>query len=220
MAVRRLVELSLRLPENWFPVPLDPRVDLVEWATETAYTAWRLRSDAGVPEEAVGPDAGRRLVVELAGLAHNLREQLGEGQPGSSHTGVWLPVPELGVVSAVVIAQIAARSAERSPERFAAALEELAESPSPGSGHLHTQRLESELGGAPLRGLHSMTGLMDPEAGVAVLEERTCFGVFPDDCAEMVEILFIAERPAAFEDMPSQTLALLEGLELGAADAA
>ena len=123
-------------------------------------------------------------------------------------------------MSAVVIAQIAERSADRSPERFAAALEELTEAPAPGAGHLHSQRLESEVGGTPVRGLHSMIGLMDHEAGVAALEERTCFGVFPDDCADMAEVLFIAERPAAFENMAQQTLDMLEGLELAAADAA
>jgi len=218
--VRRLVELSLRLPQNWFSLPLDPTVDPVEWASETAYAAWRLRADAGVPEAAVGPDAGRRLVIELAGLAHNVREQLGVGSPGLSHASVWLPVPELGVVSAVVIAQIAERSADRSPERFAAALEELSESPAPGAGHLHSQRLESELDGTPVRGLHSMIGLMDPEVGVAALEERTCFGVFPEDCADMAEVLFIAERPAAFDDMARETLDMLAGLELATADAA
>ncbi|MDQ2625022.1 MAG: hypothetical protein M3Y20_07675, partial [Actinomycetota bacterium] len=74
--MRRIVELSLRLPEGWFPLPLEPETDLVEWASDTAYSAWRRRAEAGVPEEAVGPDAGRRLVVELAGLAQNVREQL------------------------------------------------------------------------------------------------------------------------------------------------
>jgi len=33
-------------------------------------------------------------------------------------------------------------------------------------------------------------------------------------------VLFIAERPAAFEDMPTETYALLEGLRVGVVDAA
>ncbi|NLF04425.1 MAG: hypothetical protein GX593_05410 [Actinomycetales bacterium] len=218
--MRRLADFSLALPPEWFSVPLDPTVDIVEWATETAYRAWRLRADAGVPEDAVAHDAGRRLVVELAGLAHNLREQLGGSAVGSALVSAWLPIPELGVVSAVVIVQAAERSVERSPERFAATLEELTQSPEPGAGYLHTARLEGDLRSMPLRGLHSMVGLMDPEAGVAVLEERTCFGVFPEGADAMVEVLFVAERPASFEDMPAQTRELLEGLEVSLAEAA
>lgn len=216
--MRRLVEISLRLPAGWFEVPLQgDEGDLVEWASGVAHAAWRVRADAGVPEDAVFPDAGRNVVIELTSLALNLREQLAGAAPGLVEAHAWVPLPEMGIVSAVVIGQIAERSPERSPERFAATLEALSDAES--SGALHRERLEGDLGGDPLRGLHSMVGHLDPESGVAALEERTCFGFFPAGCAEMAEILFIAERPAAFEDMPTETYALLDGLELAVAEA-
>lgn len=223
MSGRHLVEVSLDLPENWFEIPVTYGADeeLVDWATGTALAAWQLRAAAGFPEEAVFPDAGRNVAVELAGIALGLRAQLSGVEREHATAFAWVPLPEMGFVSAVVVAQLAERSPERSPERFTATLEELSEAASgPLSGDVHRQRVEGDFGGDPLRGLHSMVGHFDPEAGVAVLEERICFGIFPRDCAEMVEVLFIAERPAAFEDMPSETYALLDGLRVGVTGAA
>lgn len=68
MAVRRLVELSLELPAGWFEIPVTHGADaeLAGWATSTAHDAWQLRAAAGVSEEAVFPDAGSNVAVELA----------------------------------------------------------------------------------------------------------------------------------------------------------
>jgi len=219
--VRRLVEVSLRLPQPWFEIPVIEIDDegIVEWASETALSAWKLREAAGYSEEAVFPDAGRNLVVELSSLVLNLREQLAGAQRGLLEAHVLLQLPEMGIVSAVAIAQLAERSTERSPERFVETLESMADASDPQSGDIHRQRLDGDLGGDPLRGLHSMVGHFDPDTGVAMLEERTCFGVFPSGCDEMIEVLFIAERPAAFADMPTETYALLDGLEISAVDA-
>jgi len=207
------VEVSLSLPEAWFPLPPGEDADLVSWATETAYRAWRLRADAGVPESAVPPGAGERLVVELTGLAFSVREQV--DLDDGDYAAVWLPVPELGVVNAVVVLQSAPSSAERSPERFADTLLAMAERPAPEHGVLHTQRLEGEIPAGIVRGLHSMLGVMQPDVGVAALEERTCFGVFPRAAeGTMVEVLFAAERAASFDDMPAETLDLLSTLEV------
>lgn len=209
------VEVTLALPESWFPLPPGVATDeeVVEWATETAYRAWRLRADAGVPEEAVPPGAGERLVVELAGLAANLRDQV--DIDGGDYAAVWLPVPELGVVNAVVVVQSAPRSQERSPERFADVLLEMTEHVASGHAPLQSQRLEGEVPAGTVRGLHSMVGVAQPATGTAALEERTCFGVFPTALEEtMVEVLFIAERTASFDDMPAETLELLSSLEV------
>lgn len=208
------VEVSLSLPTAWFPLPgAGSDAEIVEWATETAYRAWRLRADAGVPEEAVAPGAGERLVVELAGLAANVREQV-DVEDGD-YAAVWLPVPELGVVNAVVIVQSAPRSPERSLDRFADVLLAMTEDAASGDGHLHAQQLEAEIPAGPVRGLHSMLGVSRAETGTVALEERTCFGVFPPDLdGTMVEVLFIAERAASFDDMPTETLALLSTLEV------
>lgn len=209
------VEVTLALPEAWFPLPAGEVTDgeIVEWANSTAYRAWRLRADAGVPEEAVPPGAGERLVVELAGLAANVRDQVGLGD--GDYAAVWLPAPELGVVHAVVIVQSAARSQERSPERFADVLLEMTEKSVSGHAPLHVQRLEGEIPAGAVRGLHSLIGISQTELGTAALEERAWFGVFPPDMADyMVEVLFIAERPASFEDMPTETLAILANLEV------
>lgn len=222
MAVRRLVELSLELPAGWFEIPVTHGADaeLAGWATSTAHDAWQLRAAAGVSEEAVFPDAGRNVAVELASLALNLRSQLAGVEQGHAVAHAWVPLPEMGFVSAVVVAQLAERSEERSPHRYVATLEALADAAGSGSGDVHRERLEGDLGGDTLRGLHSMVGHYDPDAGVAALEERTCFGIFPAHSTEMIEVLFIAERPAAFEDMPTETYALLEGLRVGVVDAA
>lgn len=220
--VRQLVEISLRLPESWFEIPLGEVEDegIVDWATSTALAAWKLREAASYSEDAVFPDAGRTLVVELSSLFLNLREQLPRAQRGLVQAHAWLPLPEMGIVSAAVIAQLAERSPERSPERFVEMLEATADSTDSQSGDIHRQRIEGDLGGEPLRGLHSMVGHFDPDTDVAMLEERTCFGIFPAGCQEMIEVLFIAERPAAFADMPTETYALLDGLEIAVTDAA
>lgn len=209
------VEVSLPLPPAWFTIPPgDPTSpDIVEWASETAYRAWRLRADAGVPEEAVAPGAGERLVVELTGLAASVREQIDDGD--GDFAAVWLPVPELGVLNAVVIVQSAPRSPERSLERFADVLLEMTTEAAGGEAYLHAERLEGEIPAGPVRGLHSMLGISQAETGTAALEERTCFGVFPPALDQtMVEVLFVAERAASFDDMPTETLDLLTGLEV------
>ncbi len=210
MPVAHKVEVTLSLPEAWFALPAGPDADVVAWATDTAYRAWRLRADAGVPESAVAPGAGERLVVELAGLAVNVREQV--DLSNGDYAAAWVPAPEFGVVSAVVLVQSAPRSPDRSPERFAEAL--LAHhAQQPGQdAHLHTQRLEGEVPAGLVRGLHTMLAVAETETGVAALEERVSLGVFPDGLDTMVEVLFVAERVASFEDMPAETLALLSTL--------
>lgn len=221
MAVMSKVRVSLGLPESWFVIPatLESDAEIAEWANETAYRAWRLRADAGVPEEAVSPGAGERLVVELAGLAANLRQQVDVA--AGDFAAVWLPVPELGVLNAVVIVRSAARTGERTVENFADALAAAAETAVEGHAQLNSQRLEAELPAGPVRGVHSMLAVAQPDGGLAALEERTWLGVFPSAHADvMVEVLFIAERVASFDDMPAETLALLGNLEIDVEEAA
>ena len=211
------VEVTLSLPEAWFALPAGPDADVVAWATETAYQAWRLRADAGVPESAVAPGAGERLVVELAGLAANVREQVDLGS--GDYAAAWIPVPELGVVNAVVLVQSAPRSPERSPERFADAMLAHLEQEPVQDAHLHTERIEGEVPAGLVRGLHSMLAVAGSDVGTAALEERMSLGVFPPDLPTMVEVLFVAERVASFADMPTETLALLSTLEVRVGDA-
>lgn len=185
---------------------------IVDWATRTAYAAWRLQADAEVPESAVAPGAGERLVVELTGLAYNVREQV--AVDGGDYGAVWVPVPQLGIVNAVVVLQTTARSAERSPERYAETLRAHVEGSSE-HAVLHTEPLESEIAAGPVRGLHMMIGVTQPELGTAALEERTAFAVFPHGHEEvMVDVMFASERAASFENMPSETLELLARLEV------
>lgn len=215
------LDISLTLPEGWFALPRASASDqeLVDWALATAGEAWSLRVAAGATEESVAPGAQERLVLELGGLAYNVREQVDTGQ--GHYAAVWVPAPELGVVTAVVIVQSAPRSAERSLDRFADALQELTEQSAEGYPHLFTQRLEGEVAAGPVRGLHSMLGVPETSTGTAALEERTSFGVFPPELPEaMVEVHFIAEKPTAFGDMPSETLDLLASLEVRSRSAA
>lgn len=215
------VEAALALPVEWFVVPgdLDSDEAIVEWCTQTAYDAWRLRADAGVPEEAVLPGAGERLVVELAGLVASVREQL--DVDGGDHAAVWLPAPEFGVVSAVVLVQPGPRTGEREISRYADVLLDGTESAATGHAPAFAQRLESDIPAGPVRGVHSMLGVLEESTRTVALEERTSYGVFPRDHEEiMIEVLFIAARTAAFEDMPAETLELLSTLQVRVGDAA
>ena len=212
-----MIEVSLSLPESWFALPLGRDADLVAWAGETAYAAWRLRADAGVPESAVLPGAGERLVVELTGLAASVHEQVTLGE--DAFAAVWLPMPELGVVNAVVVGQVADRSPERSPDTFVDTLLALADGPDLEHAVMHTQPLSAEIPLGDVRGLHAMIAVVQPDTGVSALEERTTFGVFPPDVdTYMVEVLFASERAASFGDMPTETLALLSALEVRAVE--
>lgn len=209
----RQVEVTLGLPEEWFPVPsgMGSEAEIVAWANETALAAWRLRADAGTPEEAVLPGAGERLVVELATLAFNLgdTDDVDEGDVAA----VWVPVPELGVVNAVVLARPAPRTGQRTPGEYADALLAVTEGGAEGHAPLHVQRLEGEVPAGAVHGLHAMIGVAQHDKATTALEERTHFGVFPETHDDvMVEVTFVASRVASFDDMPTETLGLLSTL--------
>ena len=202
--MRRLVELSLELPAGWFEIPVTHGADaeLAGWATSTAHDAWQLRAAAGVSEEAVFPDAGRNVAVELASLALNLRAQLAGVEQGHAVAHAWVPLPEMGFVSAVVVAQLAERSEERSPHRYVATLEALADAAGSGSGDVHRDASRATWVGTPARPALDGRALR-PDAGVMTLE-RTCFGIFRAH-TEMIEVLFIAPPPRSRTCRPRPT---------------
>ena len=201
--------LSLDLAPHWFHLP-ELGSDVVEWAVGTAYAAWQLRVEQGASEEIVVPGAGEELATGLIGIVQSLAPTLEAGAQGA----VWIPLPEHGHVAAVLVAQMGPRSADRAPGTFSQGVMALMDSEPGDSERLVVSAIEGSTPVGPAEGVHVIESDFQPGLGVAVVEERVTWAIFPEDREEMIEVVMFAHTVGTFEDLPAESLGVLDGLRV------
>lgn len=181
----RVDGFTLGLPEAW--VAVDP-VD----------EAWPVRT-----AEELGNQALLEPLVAVAATVADL-------PPGRAVAAVWVPHPELDVVSALLVGQVLPGGGAQGPEAFADEAALAGGDPALVSGTAFVADVPAgSLGGARL-----LLGHLDPELGTAALEERAVAGVFPAGSPDAVELVLVTSGPLVLDDAGQSLVDLAGSLEI------
>ena len=220
----RVVEYELSLLADWLVIPSEIP-DVPGWAALEA-DALIARSGRSVEPVDVSDvpfadrDGDGSTIDVSALLAHQLAavvEAVRETRTAGTRTVVLARRPDLGTVDAMV--NIALHH-DIAPETFARELEDMV-SQSEEQEYLFAQVVQGGVAAGYVQGAHLMIGHRDPTLGEAVahLEERVALGVFPSGSSDRFEVTAIASSVGAFDDMATEIVDLIDGLNvtLGAA---
>lgn len=200
--LQSITGLSVAVDDEWRTVPMEPG----------AGDAW---ADALIVEWGVDGIAAEALREQLARLQHAFADRVG----GQVSALVWVPVPASGYCGGGLVAMNWPRgdSGIGSPEDVlqaygAGAFLE------PGDTLLEQRVWTGEFPAGAFAGVHRVTSSPAPQGEETVIETVEYF-VFPDGSAEFVHLSFTAESISAFDDMPAQTQAVAQTVqvELGSA---
>jgi len=196
-----IVGLSVVVDESWHEIPLGAG----------AGDAWA--ADLVTAEGVQGP-AETTLQNRLATLQRNLAASVGD----RCSALVWVPAAVSGYWSGTLVAVNwpVSSSGISDPESF---LREFGDGAFIDDGDtVLEQRLWSgEFTAGPFAAAHRVTSSTSGAEDLVL--ESVDFVVFPPGSSEFAHLTFAAESITAFDDMPAQTSAIAETLEVGIGDA-
>jgi hypothetical protein len=199
---RTVDDYRLDVPENWYPVPLDGQLTLENWARETVQDAARLGS--------LEPQAA--AAGELLQLAERFSAEH-EHNPFLS-AAVMMRIDETVSVGAVLTYQLVDLDEDDGPAAFEAQLAEFGAQYVPGMRVRALESWRAQVAAGELVGAQYLVESREIGETGAWLEQRTLFGVFPSEAAEMLTFSFTSSDMAAFADMRSETQAIVESLQV------
>lgn len=199
---RVIADFSVDVPEHWYRVPTGTEVAGRTWARELAA---RLTTEQA---------ATSALTAHLDSLREwTLRLE----KPGMT-SAVYVPQPDFGRASALLGFEVSDIALESSPGAPAASyLADLQAEAASASAGMTVRSFDSwrePVDAGELVGAHSVLAhgsLLEGEGG---LEERCVYGVFPTNCAEMVQFVFSTRDFSAFGSMPEETQAIVSTLRV------
>ncbi|HWT33783.1 MAG TPA: hypothetical protein VN107_08460 [Microbacterium sp.] len=191
-----IIGISVAVGDAWQEVPMGAG-EGEPWAEELI-SSW-------------APDglAAASLREQLVRLQANLSEQVGPGVTAL----VWVPTPASGYCGGgLVAANWPVGSSGVDDPAAAAALFGDGGFVEEGDTLLEQTLWSGEFPAGPYAAAHRVT--TSPTADEEAVVETVDFVVFPPGSSEFVHLSFTAESISAFDDMPSQTRAVAQTLEL------
>ena len=197
---RRIAEISLELPEFWYWMP-EPGRALTGWQQEMA-------------SQVIPPD--KRTEATIARLVEHLNSVY-RSVESSGFTGIRSAVMAPPTWAGGIAAVISLRATQvGSLDAFGAELAHWTQG-SPEETFQRVDPLEADLPAGRALGVRVIKGNVyvdDLGTQSQALEERIVIGIEPPGSNNLVEVVVIAAGLGAFQDLPGDILALLQGLRV------
>ena len=103
---------------------------------------------------------------------------------------------------------------DESPDDFGTMLTDGVAHPAPGTRTRVAETRRSEARISEIVGIINRFDLRDMRDETGRLEQRTIFGVFPEQSSDMIRFIFTVSDLATFEDIPKETQAIGESLRI------
>ncbi|HWU47595.1 MAG TPA: hypothetical protein VN133_12630 [Humibacter sp.] len=191
-----IIGFSVVLDDEWHPVPMTPG-DGEPWAS-------RLTAESGVEQP-----AAQTLVGELVRLQRNFAALITD----ACSAFVWVPAPASGYCGGSFVGMNwplgddGFEDAESFIARFAQG-----GFIDPGDTVLDQRVWSGEFDAGPFAAVHRVSSV--PSGDDEMVLESVEFAVFPPGADEFIHLAFAAESIAAFDDMPAQTQAIAQTLQV------
>ena len=191
---QEVVDWTIDLSPGWFMMPLDELspAEQSEWIDEVI---------AELRETAVEPGSPTALRSELAELRADLRRQ----QNPWLNAAVLIRPETVMTVGCLLLTSIIELEEGEGPDAFEAGVEEAFAHPARGT-RTHSSRVWRErVDAGELVGSFQRFEIVDYGEGIGTVEDRTVFGVFPENCIELIRLEFRTWDLAAFADFIDET---------------
>jgi len=196
-----IADLTVSVPDGFYPVRLDEDIESEDWAREVVA---RAEADSGAM------DHEDSLRDELFDLRIRLLAQLNPYLTAA----VYIRREQFLSLGALMTFQVV----EVEPEHDAAWFErEAREIASSEESEGHTILFDTWQHPAPagtVAGVHQVVEYLAPGVEDGWIEARTVFGVFPPGSNEIVHFTFTTADLAAFGDMPAETESIVASLSI------
>lgn len=190
-----LADWNFSVPVEFFEVPID----------DSNGTAWARSTVGQALAQAVDPGDRGTIVEQLVEVRRRL---ISEGDPFLS---AWVSIrTEIELtVGCVVTAEQFRMDPDDGPEPFAAMLKDGVTRLSPGKHTRDARFWRTDIPAGKLVGMFHRFDVREIGADTADVEQRTMFGVFPDDSSDMVRFTFTVADLLTFDDMVADTQAIV-----------
>jgi len=195
---RGIATWTIDLPAGWFTVPTG---DL----DAHAQTGWIDDVVAQVTEMAVEPGSPSALRAQLGQMRGDL---VARRNPWLS-AAVLVRPESLMSIGCLLTTSVLGLEEGDGPDAFARLLERGFAEPGPGTRSYDVSVWRERIGAGELVGAYQRFESVDYGEGIGVVEDRTIFGVFPDDAVDMVQLEFRAADLGTYRDMIEETSALV-----------
>jgi len=191
---QEVVDWTIDLPPGWFMMPL-------EQLSTPEQSQWIEEVIAQVQEAAVEPGSPTALRSELA----QLRTELLRQQNPWLNAAVSIRPEKVMTVGCLLLTSIIELEEGEGPDSFAAGVEEAFAHPARGT-RTHSSRVWREhIDAGELVGSFQRFEIVDYGEGIGTVEDRTVFGVFPENCIEFIRFEFRTWDLAAHADFIDET---------------
>lgn len=188
--MKQIIDYTLSVGPDWHELPAEG-ADLDGWARSLAVGAQ------------VEDPWGEILEARLRSLAEVVGAQIG----GGGTAAVWVPAPESASAAGLMMITVW----NRGDGGYADRADFLAETV---EDVIHKTMWEGDMPAGPFAARHIVRLRPRDDAEEQDLVEMTEFVVFPEDAAQFVHVVFSAENVTSFDDMPTQTEAVVRTLGL------
>jgi hypothetical protein len=195
---RGIATWTIDLPAGWFTVPMGE-------LDAHAQTEWIDGVVAQVEEMAVEPGSPSALRAQLGQMRGDL---IARRNPWLN-AAVLVRPESLMSIGCLLTTSVLGLEAGDGPDAFATLLERGFAEPDRGTRSHDASVWRERIGVGELVGAYQRFDTVDYGEGVGMVEDRTIFGIFPDDSVDMVQLEFRAADLGTYRDMIEETSALV-----------
>ena len=195
---REIADWTLDLPAGWFMVP-------TEELEAHGVSQWIDDIVGAVREMAVQPGSP----TQLRGQLTRLRADLVSQQSPWLSAAVSIRPDDVMSVGCVLLTSVLGLDPDDGPDAFQALLEEGFAHPARGTRNHTSRTWRDRIDAGELVGSYQRFEIVELGEGIGTVEDRTIYGVFPDDATEMIRIEFRTADLGAFDDIIDATSELV-----------
>lgn len=196
---RDIAAWNVELDGAWFPAMLETALSDRAWAHRAVDAVREVDPGAGEPGD---------VLDQLAALRATLMTR---GSP-LLQAAVMIRPESIYTIGCVATSDLIALDDDDDVDGFESLLRGALERPAPGVRTLDAAYWRERVPAGDVVATYQRYDVATPGEPLSVGYQRTLYGIFPDDCLQMIQLDFTSSDLAAFADMRAETSAMLTGI--------